>query len=429
MITPYIRILQNRNFFFLWFGQIVSQFGDKLTQIALVGLVVNIFGEPSPLAMAGIFSMTIIPVIIFSHIAGVYVDRWSKRKTMYICDFLRGIIILLIPFLFLQAKFFPFICVVIFISSSLGRFFIPAKMALVPQLIDRKKIFLANSLISITATSAAVFGIGVGGFLVDSWGVKAVFGIDAATFFISAIAIFLIAIKEAQHFVAGDILHIGKDVVANVKKSFIRELKEGLKYMANSDEAKYAFKINLFLFSYVGGLFPVYIVYIQKILGEAGSSVKYVGMTGISLGAAAIVGSLIYGRIAHKFSVRRVIDSCIFVASLFLVFFTVTLRIYPHSIYAIATSFVLGLLISPVFVGVTSLIHREGEKELFGRIFSSLEFISHFGFLVAMFISGYLAELTTPFTIMVSIGIIGALFSVIFIFLNVKSSREKRTTA
>ena len=429
MIAPYIRILRNKNFFFLWFGQIISQFGDKLTQIALVGVVANIFGAPSPLAMAGIFSMAIIPVIIFSHIAGVYVDRWSKRKTMYICDFLRGITILLIPFLFLEAKLFPFICVVIFFSSSLGRFFIPAKMALVPQLIERKSIFLANSLISITATSAAVFGIGIGGFLVDSWGVKAVFGIDAATFFISALAIFLITLKETQHFMAGDILHIGKDVVDTVKKSFIGELKEGLKYMASSDEARYAFKINLFLFSYIGGLFPVYIVYIMDVLGKATQGVKYVGITSISLGAAVIVGSLIYGRIAHRFSVRRVIDCCTLAASLFLIFFTVTIRIYPYAYYAFGTSFVLGLIVSPIFVGVTSLIHREGEKELFGRIFSSLEFISHFGFLVAMFISGYLAKLTTPFTIMVSIGIIGVLFSVTFIFSNVKSSRTKTAAA
>lgn len=428
MILPYLTILRKKNFFFLWFGQIVSQFGDKLTQIALVGLVAVIFGAPSNLAIASIFSMAILPVVILSPITGVYIDRWSKRKTMYVCDLFRGLLILLIPFFFLEAKFFPFICIVIFISSSFGRFFIPAKMSIIPQLIEKKEIFLANSLVSVTATSAAIFGIGIGGFLVDFWGIKTVFYIDAATFFISAISIFCIASKEGQRFIASDIIHIGKDVVDTVKRSFIGELKDGLRYIFNSDETRYAFRVYLFLFSYIGGIFPVYITFIQGALGTSAQDVKGVGVTSVSLGAGVFLGSLLYGRIAHRFSVRSVIDFCTFAASAFLIFFTLSIRIYPYLLYSASISLILGLLISPIFIGVNSIIHRESEKGLLGRIFSSLEFASHLGFLLAMFIFGYIADHTSSFTTMLIIGIMGGLFSLFFLCANAKNRRAKATT-
>jgi len=291
-------------------------------------------------------------------------------------------------------------------------------MALVPYLIEKKDIFLANSLISVTATVAAIFGIGMGGVIVDSFGEATVLYIDAISFFVSALAIVFISVKEKEKFFAEDILRIGKDVVNNVKRSMVRELKEGIKYIFNSHETKYAFKIFLFLYSYIGGLFTVYIAYIQSVLKTGDGNVKAVGFTGIALALGIFLGSLIYGRIAHKFSVKKVINFVIFLASAFLIFFVISVKAYPYFVYAIFLSFVLGLIISPIFIGVNSLIHNESKINLMGRIFSSLEFISHLGFLIAMFISSLMANIFSPFSVIIIIGIIGFLFSLFFIFKN-----------
>ena len=86
----------------MWLGQIVSQFGDRLTQIALVGLVSKATMSSSSLAV--VMSLAIIPVFLISPVSGVYIDRWSKRKTMYASDALRGILILAIPFLLLKTR-------------------------------------------------------------------------------------------------------------------------------------------------------------------------------------------------------------------------------------------------------------------------------------------------------------------------------------
>ncbi|MBU1121196.1 MAG: MFS transporter [Candidatus Omnitrophota bacterium] len=418
MIRPYLKILRRRDFFFLWFGQLVSQFGDKLTQIALIGLVTSFFKRPSPLVLAIIISMTIIPAVIFSAITGVYVDRWSKRKTMYISDLLRGICILLIPIFFFKSQFFFLICALIFLSSSVGRFFIPAKMALIPHIIKKEDIFLANSLISVTATAAALFGIGLGGIFVDRFGEKIVFNIDALTFLLSAFSIFLISVKEKESFIPQDFLRLGKEVVTNVKTSIMKELKEGIKYIFTAHETKFALKITLFLYSYIGALSTVYIAYIQNILDPFGKNIKAVGFTAIALTMGIFIGSLIYGRIAHKYSTKKTINYSIIFASCFLIFFVVYIKNHPYLIYAVFLVFILGLIISPLFIAVNSLIHRKSEVNLLGRIFAGLEVVSHLGFLAAMFISSLFAKIFNPFVVIIFIGIIGFIFSLIFIIKN-----------
>ena len=411
MIFKYFKILTKRNFFLLWFGQVISQFGDRLTQIALVGLVSQISMSSSRLAL--VMSMAIIPAFIISPISGVYIDRWSKRKTMYISDLLRGVFILLIPLFFLKFNSFIAVYVLIFLSFSAGRFFIPAKMAFIPEISKKEDMFLANSLISITAAVAAVIGFGLGGIIVEKWGVAAAFKLDAGTFFISSMAVFFIAAKGKGTFKVDDILHMGKKVVSEVKRSFIWEFREGVKYIFTSSETKYAFKMFLFLFSYIGGLYVVFIRFIQEVLSSVTTDLGFVT---VALGSGIFLGSLIYGRIAHRFPIKKVISLTLLFASLYLVFFVVSLRAYPHTLYAIFLAFNFGLITSPVFVGVTTLIHKESDEKVLGRIFSGLEFTSHLGFLVAMFICSALADIFSPFTIIVSLGTIGFLLSTIFVF-------------
>jgi len=406
MLKKYFHLLKTRNFSLLWFGQIVSQFGDRLTQIALVGLVSKATMSSSSLAFT--MSMAIIPVFLVSPIAGVYIDRWSKRKTMYLSDIIRGLLIILIPFIFLKSKSLALIYVLIFFSFAAGRFFIPAKMSFVPKIVSKKDIFLANSLVSITATIAAILGIGLGGIIVEKYGITTAFIIDAFTFLISGLAIFLISTREGGEFAATDILDIGKDVVANVKKSFFHELQEGLHYIFNSTETRYAFRIFLFLFSYIGGLYVVFIRFIQNTLL---SVTMDLGFIAVSIGTGLFVGSLLYGRIASHLPLKKTINFAVLLSSFYLIFFVIFLRIFPIAIYAILLAFFLGLCITPAFIGVNTLIHKESNEKLLGRIFSGLEFTSHLGFLVSMFLASILADIFTPFTVVISIGIIGFLFS------------------
>jgi len=269
MFSNYLKILSRRNFFLLWLGQVISQFGDRLTQMALIGLVYEL-RPGSSLGLANIFSLSIIPVFLISPIAGVYIDRWNKQKTMYISDFLRGILIFSIPFVHSR----PLIYLLIFLSFCVGRFFLPAKMAVIPSLVEKEDFLMANSLISTTAMIAAVLGFGIGGMLVERWGVKAAFYFDAATFFCSAFFVFLMRSKEKAKFEPKDIFMLGKDAITKVKTSFILEVKEGLGYILKSRETKFAARTQFILFASIGSLYTVFIVFMQKSSSDISPEIK-----------------------------------------------------------------------------------------------------------------------------------------------------------
>jgi MFS family permease len=149
----------------LWLAQLISQFGDRINQMALIGLI----AERSPgstMDLAKLLSFTIIPVFIVGPIAGVYVDRWDNRKTLFLCDIARGVLVMLIPMIFIFWESLIPIYIIIFLVFCFSRFYVPAKMSILPDLVEKEHLVMANSLITTTGMLAFVFGCAFGGFLV-----------------------------------------------------------------------------------------------------------------------------------------------------------------------------------------------------------------------------------------------------------------------
>jgi DHA3 family macrolide efflux protein-like MFS transporter len=406
MFGPYIRILKNRNFFFLWLGQVISQFGDRLTQIALVGLVYQRFGISS-MGLAKTMFFTMLPVFLINPVAGVYIDRWGSRKTMIVADLLRGILVLVMALFLIHLPTFVPVYILIFLVFCVGRFFVPAKMALIPSLVSKEDIVMANSLVSITAMIAAVIGFGVGGLIVEWWGPRGGFTTDAITFFLSAICLSMTAVANGGRFKARDLVELGRDEARNAR-TLIGELKEGVKALRMNDSTMLSFKSMAVLFSFLGALYVVFIVFIQKHLGSA---TRDVGILAVWLSAGLALGSLIYGRLSERFSLSRTINVMLGAASVFLIFFALLIKSVPSTGLASIVSVILGMLIAPIVIACNSLIHRDGDESALGRIFSHLEVVMHSGFVVFMFVTSFLAELFSPFVIIVIVGIIGFVFS------------------
>ncbi len=91
---------KNRNFLRLWIAQLISQFGDRIHQLALVGLIAE-RASGSTMDLAKLMSFTILPVFIIQPFAGVFVDRWDQKTTLFVCDLMRGLLVLLIPLIFI----------------------------------------------------------------------------------------------------------------------------------------------------------------------------------------------------------------------------------------------------------------------------------------------------------------------------------------
>ncbi len=136
-------VLRNRNFLFLWSGQVFSQLADRM----LVGvLLLNVhYLTKNNLAMSLPMLSFGLSAIIFGTIAGVFVDRWSKKRIMVLSNILRAI--LLIGFVFLTE--FRESLLVIFLASflifTIAQFFSPAEAACIPAIVEKNKLLGANS--------------------------------------------------------------------------------------------------------------------------------------------------------------------------------------------------------------------------------------------------------------------------------------------
>jgi MFS family permease len=405
-MSKFTEVLKNRNFFFLWLGQIISQIGDRLGQMALIAFV-YLKAPGSTLEIAKILSFTIIPVFLIGPLAGVYVDRWDRRKTLYVCDFLRTILVLIIPLFLFYTKYMSPIYLIIFVVFCIGRFFIPAKLSIIPDLVENKDLLIANSLVNTTGMIAAILGFGVSGVLVEWWGARSGFYLDSLSFFISAALIFLIAKKSEASM---GLKKVGQEIVEVIKKSVLQEIKDGVLYFVKEKDIRFTAWVTFILWSALGAIYVVLIVFVQKTLHSA---TKDLGLLIMFLGIGLFLGSLIYGRFGQRVSHYKIIFSSLVLSGIMLVVFALTIEHYPYFFLAAALSFLLGLLVSPIMIASNTIIHNVSDNEMRGKIFSSMEIIMHLGFLLFMFISSILADRFSHTLILVVVGVLFSILGVI----------------
>lgn len=405
-MSKYCSILKNRNFFLLWLGQIISQLGDRLDQMALIGFI-YVRAPGSTFEIAKMLSFTIIPVFLIGPIAGVYVDRWDRRKTMYASDLIRAALVLTIPlFLFYSKSFIP-IYLVIFLVFSVGRFFVPAKFSIIPDIVDKKDLVMANSLVNITGMIAAVVGLGISGVIIEWIGPRSGFYLDSVSFLLSGSLIFLIAVKSRKK---AETRVAGRQIVEVFRKSVVQELREGIAYLVSKKEIRVTAAVIFILWSALGSVYVVSIAFVQNTLHSA---TKDLGLLGMFLGLGLFLGSLVYGKLGHGFSQYRTIFVSLVTSGLTLVMFAITIRQYPSFYTAAGLASILGFVIAPIMIASNTIVHNASEGGMMGKIFSSLEIIMHLGFILFMYISGLLAEKYSAYGTLVVVGAVVAILGLI----------------
>ena len=119
-------LLINRNFAWMASGQAISNLGDFVYSTTLFIWVFTI--THSAAAVSGVLAAQYLPVFLLGPLAGVFVDRWNRRRTMLISDLIRAAAATL-PLLAPQSLRLQAIYTSVFLISALGRFFLPAESA------------------------------------------------------------------------------------------------------------------------------------------------------------------------------------------------------------------------------------------------------------------------------------------------------------
>ncbi len=369
----------------------------------------------STMDMAKILSFTIIPVFLIGPVAGVYVDRWDRRRTLYMCDFLRAILVFTIPFFLFYAKNIIPIYVIIFFIFSIGRFFVPAKLAIVPDLVEKKDLLIGNSLVNITGMIAAVLGFGISGVLVEKVGAKSGFYLNALTFLTSGSLIFFIAKKFNSKSL--DLKEFSREIVEVIRKSVFQEIREGVLYFIRKKDIRLTASIMFILWSALGAVYVVMIVFVQKVLNSA---TKDLGLLVMFLGIGLFTGSLIYGRFGQRICHYKTIFVSLVLSGIMLIIFALTISRYPYFLNAAVLAFTLGNMIAPIMIASNTIIHKASDNEMMGKVFSSLEIVMHLGFLLFMFISSLLAERFSHLSILITVGCVFSILGTVNLITNRK---------
>jgi MFS family permease len=396
---------QNRSFFFFWLAQLISQFGDRINQMALVGLVAGRqFGPASTMELAKLLAFTIIPVFIVGPIAGVYVDRWDRKKTLFFCDLIRGLLILTIPFIFIAQHSMIPIYIVVFLAFCLSRFYVPAKMSIIPELVSPDNLHTANSLATVTGMIAFVLGALLGGMLVEYAGARGGFLCDAATFFLSALLVSFISrdrLKKVE-VKPDELVATGKEM-AKAYKNVLHEIGDGVRYIIDHREIRYIINLMMILFMAIGAIYVVIIVFIQSAFG---SVTKHLGFLAVGLGIGLFLGSIAYGKWGHKKKQVEMIFMCLIAGGVMMAIFAFSVQTLKNIWVAQALAIVLGFVVGPIVIAANTVVHKVATTEMQGKVFSAMEFAIHFAFLMTMLISSKLSEYIPHAWILMAVGIL-----------------------
>jgi len=168
-------VFKNNRFLILWSGQIFSQLADKVYLVLMIAIVANQFQLPGQPISKWVSPITIaftIPAILFGSLAGVYVDRWSKKSVLVISNLIRGGLVLVLPPLLFYAQGktilsaiplgFALMLGITFAVSTFTQFFAPAEQAVIPLIVKDRDLLAANSLYTTTMMALLIIGFAIG---------------------------------------------------------------------------------------------------------------------------------------------------------------------------------------------------------------------------------------------------------------------------
>jgi MFS family permease len=192
-LAGYRLILRLRDYRLLWSAQVVSTFGDRLTQIALTTLVFSLTG--SALSIGLVLTLTVLPRAVFGLFAGAVADHVSRKSLLVATDLTRALIVLALAVI--AGLPLSVVYLLAALHSTATVFFTPTRYAVLPDIVPERHLLAANTLDETTQSMLDPVAFLLGGALVAGVGARLGFAVDTLTFVLSAALIALTTARGA----------------------------------------------------------------------------------------------------------------------------------------------------------------------------------------------------------------------------------------
>lgn len=294
MQAPHDTLWRNRDFIKLWIAETISVFGSAITALALPLAAATLLNA-TPTQMGILGAAASAPFLLVGLFAGVWVDRLRRRPIMVAADIGRGIILGLIPVLYLFDRLsIEYLYISEFLVGVLTVFFDVSYQSYLPALVSRKNLVDGNGKLEISRSASQIVGPGLSGLLIQVLGAPFAIVLDAISFIVSAL--FLGVIKQRE-------LEPQSDPTVQ-RSSIWSEIGEGLKVVFGS---RYLRSIagctatwNLFSNMWSA----VFVLYLTRVLNLQPATLGVIFAVGAP---GALVGAIVAGRLAQRFGLGATI--------------------------------------------------------------------------------------------------------------------------
>ena len=363
-LSPFA-VFRNTRFRLMWLAQLVSTIGDSLVDIAAAILVYRVTG--SALAVGLVLMATAAPALLVGLFAGVVVDRYDRKRIMVVCDLLRGVFVLAIPFLISLGIGWLYVAVAV--VSAIGTFFNPAHGSVLPEIASDEELAAANSMLAISGFGSTAVGFAAGGLIAATANIDWAFWFNAATFFFSALIISRIAIPK---------LEVDESTKA---ETVLLNLKAGFSYLWSSD----ILRSFLLVAAGIAVTFGLHNALLLPFAVEAlGASEFVFGLQEGLTSVAFVIGSLFMASRADRLRAGQWLTIAFIAMGIVGVLYSFATSI-P---WAIALVMVSGFFNAPSSIAGRLIIQRQTTREVRGRVTSTFSVASNVFFLVGMVLVG-----------------------------------------
>ncbi len=378
-------LLINRNYALLWLGQTVSAFGDFVFNTTLVVWIAQELARGqswSPIAVSAVMIAASVPILLLGPIAGVFVDRWDKRRTMMRMD---GASAALVALLLLVSGALPLpglsggvpvgwtlgaIYAVVLLVNSCAVFFRPASLVTLGDIVPEEHRPRAAGMTQASFSLAMLVGPPIAAPMVLVFGSEWALMIDAASFVVSLIAVWAIRVP----------VHVSPKAETPL---FLRELREGLRFFRRSRLLTTLAISGVIVMLGAGSLNALDIFFVTRNLH---APAELYGVLGAAQGAGMILGAVVASVIAQRVGLTRMIWGVLLVVG-------VLIGVYARMdsfVPGVVVIFVLGLTLPGLNIAIDPLILLATPREFVGRVSATLEPLVTAASIVGTALGGFL---------------------------------------
>jgi len=417
--TRAIEVLRNRPFLALWLAQAVTQIGGNMV---LYGLTVRIYSLTHSTSAVSLLILTfLVPAVLLSAVAGVYVDRLDRRLILIVTNLLRAV---MFGVLFLVGDNLALILVLNAAISTVTTFFAPAEAAMIPMLVRRGQLLAANGIFTVTLNAAFALGFALlGPLVVNLTSPQALVLVVAGCYLLAMVLTITLpsappATGERPHGLA---VHEASVAV----ESTFGQLREGVSFI----RAHRSITWSLVYLGITASLIGVLGVVGPSFATEAlGLSAKDFVVIVLPLGVGVVTGILLLNTYGRVLSRRRTIESGLILLGIFLAilsaagpvtrFLQHVTSVSPIDVSSLVTllsvvivlAFLAGIAYASVAITAQTQLQEDLPEEVRGRVFGVLNMLISTASFLPIIIFGLIADLisTTAVVFVVAIAISGS---------------------